>query len=1345
MRTIENGAFQYTGALYEGVVNAAFAPGLELTAVTVNPPTALHTFSGNIVTFAGTYDTTVQSIAITGTLGSGKIPVTFTNNTAFGLNLNSIYYTITATAGANGSVTGGGSYPRGWNLTLTATPDNGYKFEGWYENNVRIDSANAVYSFMVIENRTLQARFTEASYNITYNLDGGTGDTTGSYTFGAGLDTLPTPTKPGYTFGGWFDNADLGGAPVTEITAADYGNKELWAKWEPEVFYVNDTPVQDPIVDSIRDAINNALAESDTVTVTGRYTTAYGPLKIEIPADKTLVWDAEYSGYFSGILIDVSGAGSMILDNNAVLSNISAVYAYDTVKLVIDGGTIKSSHLAIMLYDDSALVVLDGSVTGYIDAYDDSVVYVAGGVLDDSAIAVPDSGAQTCYYTGDNAAKFHSSFPPQRLFKLDAAPALTTADGDYTYNPDLPHSGSPITATFASGLEITSVTVNPETALHEFADNKVVFAGVYNEEITLEVAGTLAGGRIPVEFATAEFGVNIDCCVVCFAATAACECVKCLECGRPEAACGVIEIKSVKYPRCLTTLDLSYMGLTDADIEPLQYMTNLTKLYLMNNDISDISVLSSLDSLEVLDLYDNNISDISPLTNLTNLGELYLERNNISDISALAGLTELSDLALNNNNISDISVLSSLVNLKSLALSRNNISDVSTLSSLTDLLGLYLDGNPLTLAQIDALETALPSCIILHDAVEGCEACGRHENFCDCITIKNVKYPLTATVLNLPTMGLTNSNIEPLVHMTNLMELNLSNNNISDISVLSSLTNLEYLYLLNNNISDISALAGLTGLRELNLDNNNIGDFSVLGNLTNLTLLALSNTNISDISMLSSLTKLTNLGLYDNPLTLAQIDELQAELPSCTIRHNAVAGCELCEKHLTLCDCITIKDVKIARSWTVLFLDEMELTNADIEPLVHMTNLTVLVLESNNISDISVLASLTGLEELNLDNNDISDLTPLYSLTQLSWLALRDNPITGQQVDALQKVLPDCVIYTNAEYEFCSGCGERIDECVIIKGVHYYTGASHLDLSFMELTNEDIEPLIHMTDLIELDLYGNDISDISVLAGLTDLRWLYLDNNNISDISPLTSLTNLQSLLLNFNNISDISPLSSLTNLAILNLTGNNNISDVSPLTSLTNLTELYLTDNNISDVSALSGLTNLIDLDLDYNNISDVSPLTSLTNLTKLYLNDNNISDVSALSSLTNLTDLYLDNNNISDVSPLTSLTSLELLGLFNNPLTYAQITALEAALPDCDIVHSANPDCHDLDPDDCTFCRVCERVLPRSCPRDNPCERHVVVPPTGLGDVRGFAGVAVVMVGVFAGLWGYSRRRKN
>ena len=103
--------------------------------------------------------------------------------------------------------------------------------------------------------------------------------------------------------------------------------------------------------------------------------------------------------------------------------------------------------------------------------------------------------------------------------------------------------------------------------------------------------------------------------------------------------------------------------------------------------------------------------------------------------------------------------------------------------------------------------------------------------------------------------------------------------------------------------------------------------------------------------------------------------------------------------------------------------------------------------------------------------------------------------------------------------------------------------------------------------------------------------------HGIQDLTGLEFATNLTELHLNRNQISDVSPLKNLTKLTYLDLSLNWRISDVSPLKDLKNLTYLFLRGNPLSDVSPLKDLINLIELDFNVNQISDVSPLKDLIN----------------------------------------------------------------------------------------------------------------------------------------------------
>ena len=109
--------------------------------------------------------------------------------------------------------------------------------------------------------------------------------------------------------------------------------------------------------------------------------------------------------------------------------------------------------------------------------------------------------------------------------------------------------------------------------------------------------------------------------------------------------------------------------------------------------------------------------------------------------------------------------------------------------------------------------------------------------------------------------------------MTNLTDLALDANEITDVSSLGGLTNLTWMSLDANKITDVSGLGDLTNLRRMNLAQNAITDASGVGSLANLTGLGLAFNAIMDVSLLDRLTNLQYLDLQGNPLSLTSIND----------------------------------------------------------------------------------------------------------------------------------------------------------------------------------------------------------------------------------------------------------------------------------------------------------------------------------------------------------------------------------------------------------------------------------------------------------------------------------------
>ena len=113
-------------------------------------------------------------------------------------------YNVTVNAGTGGSVTGGGKFKYDTEATVTATINNGYAFDGWYEGTTKVSDALS-YTFKVTGDRNLEAKFTANKYNIVVNAQpGGTVTGSGSYDYGKTVTIKATP-QTNYTFDGWYE------------------------------------------------------------------------------------------------------------------------------------------------------------------------------------------------------------------------------------------------------------------------------------------------------------------------------------------------------------------------------------------------------------------------------------------------------------------------------------------------------------------------------------------------------------------------------------------------------------------------------------------------------------------------------------------------------------------------------------------------------------------------------------------------------------------------------------------------------------------------------------------------------------------------------------------------------------------------------------------------------------------------------------------------------------------------------------------------------------------------------------------------------------------------------------
>ena len=118
-----------------------------------------------------------------------------------------------------GQASGAGLYNAGNTVLLEATPENGYNFKGWYEDNI-ILSSDKSYQLVLDSDRTIKAIFERSAYRITVTTNY---DNAGVIS-GDGLiphnsiTTLTTTVSSGFEFEGWYDGRTL----LSDETSFEY-------------------------------------------------------------------------------------------------------------------------------------------------------------------------------------------------------------------------------------------------------------------------------------------------------------------------------------------------------------------------------------------------------------------------------------------------------------------------------------------------------------------------------------------------------------------------------------------------------------------------------------------------------------------------------------------------------------------------------------------------------------------------------------------------------------------------------------------------------------------------------------------------------------------------------------------------------------------------------------------------------------------------------------------------------------------------------------------------------------------------------------------------------------------
>ncbi|XP_054653543.1 leucine-rich repeat-containing protein 9 isoform X2 [Dunckerocampus dactyliophorus] len=501
--------------------------------------------------------------------------------------------------------------------------------------------------------------------------------------------------------------------------------------------------------------------------------------------------------------------------------------------------------------------------------------------------------------------------------------------------------------------------------------------------------------------------------------------------------------------------------------------------------------------------------------------------------------------------------------------------------------------------------------------------------------------------------------LEPCTKLSNLDETILLN--VSRASVLCEIT---VLNLHNNSLGDIKVISSLHALRHLTISFNELTSLSDIAHLPNLEFLDASYNQLVSLEGLCGLEQLRHLDVSCNKLTNASKDsavlrEHTPALLTLETQHNPWSKPE--EVRMTILSHLTtlkhLDDILVTQEETADAVQKTARATINQESLVscsHSDNErprylsllpTTQLLSERSPSPWCLSQDLepdwtTKITALNLDNQKICRMSHLDTLVNLRWASFNNNYIS--EVEGL-----DC-------------CTKLEDLSLNNNNISSFSGLSKLQC------------------LNKLSMDGNQLSslDTSILDELQNLTFLAVENNCITSLYGIHRVCALLELYVGNNQISvsrDIYYLKGLASLVILDLYGNPlceslknyRIYVVFHLPSLKALDGTAvdaaecenakatfggrLTPDLVAEKLGHSNYANITNLNLMSCSIRsvDLSPTDLFCNLQSVNLDHNSLTFFSGLIHLPSIKVLYLNYNRIESILPRqkTFLTNRQML----------------------------------------------------------------------------------------------------
>ena len=196
------------------------------------------TFGNGVLSVADTAPVGTHAVTVQANVSAGGITASASKTVTATVNAPATYaVTVTADPVEGGTASADVSEAiEGYTVTLSATPNPGYRFKEWTgDNGVTFADAKSASTTFKMPGKavSVKAVFEAVTYTIGYDLGGGTDPgNPKSYTVENLPITLKAPTRSGHDFMGWTGTGLTGATSGVTIQKGSTGNRSYTATWK---------------------------------------------------------------------------------------------------------------------------------------------------------------------------------------------------------------------------------------------------------------------------------------------------------------------------------------------------------------------------------------------------------------------------------------------------------------------------------------------------------------------------------------------------------------------------------------------------------------------------------------------------------------------------------------------------------------------------------------------------------------------------------------------------------------------------------------------------------------------------------------------------------------------------------------------------------------------------------------------------------------------------------------------------------------------------------------------------------------------------------------------------------